>query len=229
LSGIAHNHGMRRADDTLSQILSCSRRLMNTLTVGKHRAVARGEGLAAAGYGSRAFLRGNPRQQLGRQQVVCDHGASARVRRTLRLVQDIAALLRFKFLQLSCSKDRTCDVVFTARWASNAHVVNCGRDLLCVSAADGAVHILAPLVAIDEARPRRSPTTARGLLPHAIRHCTTLTVWPPYVSSPPIGESHPPANFGPAGALPKRPIRFTHPPSCLFSDRPNAAVHTPGR
>jgi hypothetical protein len=62
-----------------------------------------------------AFLRGKPRQQPGRQQVVCDHGASARMRRTLRLVQGIAALLRFKFLQLTCSKDRTCDIVLTAR------------------------------------------------------------------------------------------------------------------
>jgi hypothetical protein len=92
------------------------------------------------------FLRAKPRQQPGRQQVVCDHGASARVRRTRRLVQGIAALLRSKFLQLSCSNDRICDIVFTARWANNAHVVNCGRDLFCIGTADGAVHVLAPVV-----------------------------------------------------------------------------------
>jgi hypothetical protein len=70
------------------------------------------------------------------------------VRRTFRLVQGIAALLRFKLLQLSCSNDRTCDIVFTARWANNAHVVNCGRNLFCIGTADEAVHVLAPLVAI---------------------------------------------------------------------------------
>jgi hypothetical protein len=70
------------------------------------------------------------------------------VRRTLRLVQGIAAVLRFKFLQLSCSNDRTCDIVFAAYWANNAHVVNCGRDLFCIGTADEAVHVSAPLVAI---------------------------------------------------------------------------------
>jgi len=68
------------------------------------------------------------------------------VRRTLRLVQGIAALLRSKFLQVSCSNDRTCNIVFTARWANNAHVVNCGRDLFCIGTADGAVHVLAPVI-----------------------------------------------------------------------------------
>ena len=68
------------------------------------------------------------------------------MRRTLRLVQGIAALLRSKFLQVSCSNDRTCNIVFTARWANNAHVVNCGRDLFCIGTADGAVHVLAPVV-----------------------------------------------------------------------------------
>jgi hypothetical protein len=38
-------------------------------------------------------------------QVACDHGASARLSQTLRLVQDIAAFLRFKSLPIFC-KDR---------------------------------------------------------------------------------------------------------------------------
>jgi hypothetical protein len=68
------------------------------------------------------------------------------VRRTFRLVQGIAALLLSKFLQVSCSNDRTCNIVFTACWANNAHVVNCGRDLFCIGTADEAVHVLAPVV-----------------------------------------------------------------------------------
>jgi sRNA-binding protein len=45
------------------------------------------------------------RASLG-EQVRCDHRATARRRRTLRLVQGIAAFIRFESLQLSCSNDR---------------------------------------------------------------------------------------------------------------------------
>jgi len=81
------------------------------------------------------------------EQVGRDHRASARLRRTPRLVQDVAALLRFKFLQLSCSKHSTCDIEFPAHWANNAHAVDCRPDLFRNGTADGAVHVLAPLVA----------------------------------------------------------------------------------
>jgi hypothetical protein len=50
------------------------------------------------------------------------------------------------------------------------------------------------------ARPRRSHTIARGLLPPTSRHLHGTNGLAPTVSSPPISESHPPANFGPAGA-----------------------------
>jgi hypothetical protein len=77
------------------------------------------------------------------EQVGCDHRASARLRRTSRFVQNIAALVRFKFLQLSCSQDRACDIKFTAHWANNGHAGNCRPDLFRNRTANGTIHILA--------------------------------------------------------------------------------------
>src|SRR5260370_19886809 len=87
--------------------------------------------------------------EVGCEQVGCDHRTRAGLRRTLRLAQNIAAFIGFKSPQLFCSKDRACDVVFSANWASNAQAVNCGHDVLCIGAADGTVHVLTPLVAIE--------------------------------------------------------------------------------
>src|SRR5258707_5301842 len=86
-------------------------------------------------------------ERLG-EQVGRNHRANARQRRTLRLVQGIATFFRFKSLPLSCRNDRTRYIVFAALRANNAHAVDCGRDLLCTGAADGAVHDFAPLVVI---------------------------------------------------------------------------------
>src|SRR5216684_1317858 len=105
------------------------------------------------------------------EQVGCDHRARARLRRTPRFVQDIAALVRFKFLQLSCSHDRACDIKFTEHWANNGHAGDCRPDLFCNSTADGAVHVLARWLRRPLPLPRRDqPTTGRGLLLHAVRH-----------------------------------------------------------
>src|SRR5258708_22029501 len=90
------------------------------------------------------------------EQTGADLSASIRLRRMLRLVQDITALVRFKFRQLSCSKDRPCNIVFSADWAKNAHTVICSGDLFCISTADEAVHVLAPLVAKGPRAARRA-------------------------------------------------------------------------
>src|SRR5258708_2229514 len=98
------------------------------------------------------------------EQIGCDHSANARLRRTPRFVQDIATLLQFKSLQLSRSHDRACDIEFPTHWAKNAHAVDCRPDSFRNGTADGAVHVLAPLVA------KGQPTTVRCLLLHAVRH-----------------------------------------------------------
>src|SRR5258706_1452339 len=85
---------------------------------------------------------------VGREQVVCNRWAHVWLTRTLRIVQDIAAFIRIKSLPIFCSKDRARYIVFAARWADNAHAVNCRGDLLCVGSADGTVHLSAPLVGI---------------------------------------------------------------------------------
>jgi hypothetical protein len=101
------------------------------------------------------------------EQIGCDHRANARLRRAPRFVQDIAALLQFKSLQLSRSHDGACDIEFPAHWAKNAHAVDCRPDSFRNGTADGAVHVLAPLVA------KGQPTTVRCLLLHAVRHLHT--------------------------------------------------------
>src|SRR5262245_54991959 len=69
-----------------------------------------------------------------------NHRASARRRRTPRLVQDIAAFLQRKSPQLSASNDRVRNIVLAAHWANNAHDLNCGRDVFCIGTADETVH-----------------------------------------------------------------------------------------
>ncbi len=64
--------------------------------------------------------------------------------------------LRARIRQLSCSKDRPCNIVFSADWAKNAHTVICSGDLFCISTADEAVHVLAPLVAKGPRAARRA-------------------------------------------------------------------------
>jgi hypothetical protein len=58
----------------------------------------------------------------------------------LRLIQDIAALLRGKLSQLARSKYATFDIVFTANRACNAHATSYERDSFYDGTADRTVH-----------------------------------------------------------------------------------------
>src|SRR6266849_3257768 len=107
------------------------------------------------------------------EQVGCDHGASAWLCRTPRFVQDIAALVRFKFLQLSRSHDRACYIEFTAHWANNGHAADCRPDLLRNGTTDGAIHVSARW--LRRAAPR--PRAKINLLPGVVCFCSRSDIY----------------------------------------------------
>jgi hypothetical protein len=142
------------------------------------------------------------------EQVGCDHRANARLRRTPRSVQDIAALVRFKFPQLSRSNDRACNIEFTAHWANNGYDGNCRLDLFRNGTADGAVHILARCLRGAAVPARRSTycrarsASARG--PTFTPRCLGIKKLPGYAAGARPCQSVNSSNLEPSNLKPLR-------------------------
>ena len=93
------------------------------------------------------------------EEVWTDQRASARLRRTFRLVQNIAALLRFECPPLPRCNDRRFNIVLAAYRANNTQTANASWDLSCIGAADETLHLLAREIRFE---PKNSPRVREG-------------------------------------------------------------------